>query len=81
MRSGVGRKKQPPEMSITGGRNPPIDKGGEIVGGGGNWIIPFRIRLLCAFAHISWRDGHDFQARSDGQTIGATLLLDRTGAR
>jgi hypothetical protein len=36
MRSGVSHKKQPPEMSITGGRNSPIDKGGEIVGGGEN---------------------------------------------
>lgn len=53
MRSGVSHKKQPPEMRISGGRNPPIDKGGEIVGGGGNQIIRFRIRLFCAFAHIS----------------------------
>jgi len=28
MRTGVGHKKQPPEMSISRGRNPPIDKGG-----------------------------------------------------
>ncbi len=34
MRSGVSHKKRPPEMSITGGRNPPIDKGGGIIGGG-----------------------------------------------
>lgn len=66
MLSGVGHKKQPPKMSIAGGRNPPIDKGGEIVGGGGNWIIPFRIRLLCAFAHISWRDCRNFHGRSNG---------------
>jgi len=26
MRSGVSHKKQHPEMSITGGQNPPIDK-------------------------------------------------------
>ena len=34
MRSGVSHKKQPPEMSITGGRNSPIDKGGGLLAGG-----------------------------------------------
>jgi hypothetical protein len=80
MRSGASRKKQPPEMSITGGRNPPIDKGGEIVGGGENWIIHFHIRFLCAFAHISWRGCHNFQGRSNGRGTGhgrpvASLVL------
>jgi hypothetical protein len=42
-------------MSVTEGRNPPIDKRGEIVGGEGNAIIRFHIRLLSAFADIGWR--------------------------
>jgi hypothetical protein len=39
-------------MSITGGRNPPIDKGGEIVGGGTklNYSLSHPI-ALCVRAH------------------------------
>ena len=70
MRSGVSHKKQPPEMSITGGRNPPIDKEGGLLAGGGNQVIRFRIRLLCALAHISWRDCYDFQDPSNGENGG-----------
>jgi len=65
----VPGKKRPPEMSITGGRNPPNDKGGEIVGGGGTEIIRLRIRLLCAFSHLNWRDCHIFQGRSKGHAV------------
>ena len=44
MRSGASHKKRPPDMNMSGGRNPPIDRGGEIVGGGGMGIVPFRLR-------------------------------------
>ncbi len=52
----AGAKKQPPEMSITGGWNPPNDKGGGgTVGGGKNQIIRCRVRLLCTLAYIEAR--------------------------
>ena len=53
MRSGVGCKKQPPEMSITGGQNPTNHQGGEIIGGGGTKIIRLRNRLFCAVTYIN----------------------------
>ena len=46
-------KKTPPEMSITGGWNPPNDKGGGgTVGGGEDQIIRCRVHLLCTLAYI-----------------------------
>src|SRR5665647_1156798 len=54
MRSGVRQKRQPPEMSITGGWNPPNDKGGGgggMVGGGEDPVIRCRTHLLCTLAY------------------------------
>ena len=67
MRSGVSHKKQPSEMSITGGRNPPSDKGGGLLAGGGNQVIRLRVRLLCALA-IGYRE----------EVLNAYVLATRT---
>lgn len=52
MRSTISHKKQPPETSITGGRNPPIDKGEKIVGGGRKFDYSLSHPIvLCVLAH------------------------------